>query len=50
MNGIDVSGVEGLAVAARNFCVWATLPVVQGEHEVGIAIKYLPHYSPPVVR
>jgi len=41
MNGIDASRVERLAVAARNFCAWATSPVVLGEQDVGLAMQYL---------
>ena len=41
MNGGDTSRVEQFAVAARNFCEWATSSVVQGEHDVGLAARYL---------
>jgi hypothetical protein len=35
------SQIEQFAVAARNFCSWATSPVIQGEHDAVLAIQYL---------
>jgi hypothetical protein len=33
------SQIEQFAVAARNFCSWATSPVIQGEHDAVLAIQ-----------
>jgi hypothetical protein len=41
MNGLATTQIEGFAVAARNFCTWATSAVLQDEHQAGLAAQYL---------